>query len=251
MVKRLPISVVITSFNNKDTINDCVESAKKLTTDIIVVDNGSTDGTIKLVEMMGATLIKEIWHGYGTNKNIGNRAAINDWILSIDSDEYLSNEAINSILKLELSQNLAVVYSLKRLSYVGKKAIHFGEWSNDWTVRLFNKKYARWDDLPVHEKLLFSGKPQKIKGYIHHRTCLNFEDFIAKQNRYAELAALKYYTNGEKSTIIKTFLSPIFSFTKNYIFKLGFLDGFAGFKLSYIYSRYIYCKYNTLKKLYE
>ncbi len=81
-MNKLSVSVVIISLNADRTIQQCIESALKITDDIIVVDSGSTDNTIQIVKQLGATLIQEKWHGFSENKTIGNNAAKYDWILS-------------------------------------------------------------------------------------------------------------------------------------------------------------------------
>ncbi|MCZ2223805.1 MAG: glycosyltransferase family 2 protein, partial [Chitinophagales bacterium] len=244
---KLPISVVIISLNADRTIQKCIESALKITDDIIVVDSGSTDNTIQIVKQLGATLIQEKWHGYSENKTIGNNAAKYDWILSLDSDEALSESLINSINKVDFKKSAA--YLLKRLSFIGNKTLRYGAFANDTVIRLFNKNNSTWDNAVVHETIIHKENIPIIllKGDLYHYTSENFEIFSEKQNKYAHLMANKYFAKGKKVSIIKLYLSPIFNFLNNFFLKLGFLNGINGFKLAIIYAKYTYNRYCLLK----
>ncbi|MBX2931690.1 MAG: glycosyltransferase family 2 protein [Chitinophagaceae bacterium] len=247
---KIPASIVIISFNAARTIQQCIESALKITDDIIVVDSGSTDNTQQIVKQLGATLIQEKWHGYSENKTIGNNAAKYDWILSLDSDEVLSEELIQSVRKINF--DISAAYVLKRLNYFGNKPIHFGAFKNDWVLRIFNKNYSFWDNAVVHEIIVHNQSLPiiQLKGNLQHYTSENFNSFSEKQKKYAQLMADKYFAQGKKVTFIKCYFSPIFNFVQNYFFLGGFLDGINGFRLAIVYAKYTYHKYNFLKSKY-
>ena len=165
------VSVVIICCNAAATIQKTLASAALLTDDVVVVDSGSTDSTLALIQQSGATLLRMEWMGFGANKNKGNAAAKSDWILSLDADEELSAEAITSIKSLDYS-NRQTAYALHRLNYLGSTPVKHGEWNNDWTIRLFNRKEVSWDGTLVHEELVLpaSIKIKKLGGWLHHYT---------------------------------------------------------------------------------
>ena len=97
------LSVVIITFNEEKNIGRCLESVKGLADDIVVVDSFSTDDTAEICKKYKVNFIQKTWEGYSENKNYGNSLAKNDWILSLDADEALSAELIQSIASLKQS----------------------------------------------------------------------------------------------------------------------------------------------------
>ena len=245
-----PVSVVIICCNAAATIQKTLASAALLTDDVVVVDSGSTDGTISIIKKTGASLIRMEWMGFGANKNKGNAAAKWDWILSLDADEELSAEAIAFIKSLDYS-NPQIAYALHRLNYLGATPVKHGEWNNDWTIRLFNRKEVSWDSTPVHEELILSPsiKIKKLRGWLHHYTAKDITVYKEKLYKYAHLMAEKYHANGKKAPLYKIYLSPFFNFFKNYIFQLGLLDGATGWRLGKAHAEYTAKKYKKLKEL--
>lgn len=245
-----PLSVVIVCRNEAGIIGKTLDSLSGLTDDIIVYDNGSTDGTIDLVKQKGGKLVPGEWMGFGRTKKAAAGYARYDWILSLDADESISEELKNGLLALDLS-NDNIVYDLRFRNYLGNKALRFGEWGGDSHIRLFNRRKVQWDDAPVHEKLVIPGdiKIITLPGHVLHFTARDIEQYEEKLKNYASLNAEKYQLQGRSSSWwLRTFSAP-FSFVKNYIFRLGFLDGREGFQCARMTARYTYLKYANLRKL--
>ncbi len=219
------------------------------TDDIVMVDNGSTDETVSIADSFGCRVIKTNWQGYGPTKNIGIDAAKYDWILSLDADEIPDAELLQEISKINFT-DAEKAYDLNFKTYFGEKQIRFGEWGVDHHVRLVNRKFVRWSDDEVHEKLILPENVQveKLKGAVHHYTINSKEELKAKFIRYAELNAQRYH-GSKKASALKVWGSPAFSFLKNYIFKLGFLDGAEGFTIAKFSAHYTWLKYHRLKQL--
>lgn len=244
------LSVVIVCKNSATVIARTIESFEGLTDDIVVYDNGSTDGTQQIIAASGAKLINGNWEGFGKTKNKANGLAKYDWILSLDADEAIDRELKNALLQLSL-ENENQVYDLSFKNFVGDKYLKYGEWGKDHHIRLFNKNKVSWNDAAVHEQLMILPTLQvlKIKGYVLHYTTSNFRDYEIKMNNYAMLNAEKYLLKGKKTWVGKQWFAAGFSFLKNFIFRLGFLDGRAGYDCARITARYTYLKYANLKTL--
>jgi glycosyltransferase involved in cell wall biosynthesis len=247
----VPVSVVIICLNAANTIEKVIKAALLLTDDVIILDTGSTDGTQDKIPH-GAKLINSKWLGFGATKNEGARLAKYNWILSLDSDEVLSKDLIASIQAIDFSNNNAV-YKIKLINYFGDQPISFGQWKNNWVMRLFHKDVAKWDQALVHEKLSFDEHVQikKLKGVLHHFTTTGFEAYYKKLQAYSNLMAEKYYVNGKKSSRLKIYLAPAFNFIKNYVFQLGILDKKAGWDIAKAYALYTYMKYKKLHQLHQ
>lgn len=244
------ISVVIICKNEEDQIGRTLQSLSELTDDIVVLDNGSTDNTKNIVRNAGARLVEESWEGFGKTKNKATGFAKYDWILNLDADESIDDELKNSLLHLDL-KNDTEVFEIKFKNFLGEKYLRFGEWGGDKHIRLFNRRKVNWNEAIVHEGLIFPPdiKIKKIKGFVLHYTAKNNEEFADKMRRYGMLNAEKYAKEGKRSSWFKVYLSPAFSFLKYYFFKLGFLDGEAGFVCAKMTSYYTFIKYARLLEL--
>lgn len=244
------ISVVIICRNEAHIIGQTIAAAQKVSDDVVVVDSGSTDGTQLIVTNAGARLIETNWEGYGINKNKGVAIAKHDWILSIDADEIPDDALIKQLQTIVLNE-MAFVYNIRFRAFLGNKMIRFGEWTNDQHIRLYNRKHTGWNEAAVHEGLVFPANTKviNIKGYIHHYTSKSIEDFAAKTVNYAMLNAQKYFQQGKKASLLQCRIAPTFSFIKNYLFRLGFLDGEAGFTVAKMNAWYTWLKYVRLREL--
>jgi glycosyltransferase involved in cell wall biosynthesis len=244
------LSVVIICRNEAHIIGRTIAAAQKVTDDIVVVDSGSTDGTQQVVTGSGARLLETGWDGYGPNKNKGVLLAKHDWILSIDADELIDDTLAAQLQALELTDP-TVVYNIRFRAFLGDKMIRFGEWAGDEHIRLYNRHHVNWNDAQVHEslKLPAGTKTMRLKGYIHHYTSRDLQDFASKTMDYAMLNAMKYYQMGKRSSWLQRRISPTFSFILNYLLRLGFLDGESGYTVARMNAWYTWLKYTKLREL--
>lgn len=246
------VSLVIIAKNEAHIIGQTLQSLQGLTDDIVVVDNGSTDGTQDICRQHGAKVIETVWQGYGPTKNIGIRAAKYNWILSLDADE-----AIDATLKTAIQNysftNDNEIFNLVFKNFFCGKWLRHGEWGTDSHVRLFNRTTVQWDAAAVHEQLQFpsAAKLVTLPGYVLHYTVYDLQQYRQKMDRYARLNAQKYFEQGKKGAFVKRWLSPLFGFVANYIFKLGFLDGKEGWITAMATARYTYWKYTYLMRMWE
>ena len=242
-----PISVVIICLNAADSIEKAINSVRGLTTDIVVSDSGSTDGTLAKVEAAQVILLEVAWRGYGDNKNEAVTHARYDWILSVDADEFL-HPSFTGIIQQTVLDNPLNQYQFRRLNFLGDKPIRFGEWSKDKVIRLYNRTGTAWNNAPVHEELVSTGERRIIKSaaIICHRTAPDIATYRIKIKRYAQLMADKYFIQQRKVNLLKLYGSPVINFLQNYIFRLGFLDGKEGWQIAFAHAGYTYQKYRLL-----
>jgi len=244
------LSVVIVCKNGAKVISETIKSFAGLTDDILIYDNGSTDGTQEIVKQSKAKLVEGSWEGFGKTKNKGNELAKYNWILSLDADEGIDEELKKNLLQLDLTDVLKV-YEFRFKNFLGNTWLRFGEWGSDRHIRLFNRQKIKWDDAEVHESLIIPGGAEKIAttGYVLHKTAATIKEYEEKMKNYATLNAKKYFKQGKTTGELKIFFSAVFSFIKNYFFKLGFLDGKTGFHCARINAGYTFLKYKKLKGL--
>jgi glycosyltransferase involved in cell wall biosynthesis len=228
-----PISVVIIAKNEAESLAKSLPLLTQITDDIILIDNDSTDHTVKIARDNNCRVYQKNWDGYGANKNKGIKLARYNWILSIDADEIPDHTLLTAILTITPG-NDKTVYDINYKAYYGDKLIRFGNWGRDHHVRLFNRLQVKWTESPVHETLILPKKVniQKLEGYLHHYSVKNEAEHQQKTIHYAQLSALKYLKSGKKASWIKMYLAPTFHFVKIYLLLLGFLDGAEGFKIA-------------------
>lgn len=224
----MSLSVVIIAKDEADRITDCILAAKQVSHDILVLDSGSTDDTVAVARQAGATVHSVTWQGYGTTKNLGHSLVQHDWILSLDADEVLSAELIDSISALQLHRG--TVYLLDRIVNLDGQLIKYSGWYPDWVYRLFHKADSKWSEVAVHEKLQSpaNSKLVRLQGKLIHKSFRSVEHFLSKTDHYAQLAARQWIQDGKKPSLIKKLLGPQWKFFQTYYLYRGYKDGKIG-----------------------
>jgi glycosyltransferase involved in cell wall biosynthesis len=242
------LSIVIISNNEASNIERTLLSVLNMSSDIIIVDSGSTDDTLEICKKFPVKIYHHQWEGYAAQKNYGNSLTKNDWILSIDADEELSEELAQEIKK-EFQSPQADCYDLPfRTNFCGQW-LSYGHWNPESHIRIFKKGLVYWNTDAVHEGLVISKNIniKKLKGKVNHYTIRSLEHYRQKNDYYINLAAEKMKRANKKAGFIKLFLSPAYRFIHSYIFKLGFLDGYFGYVIARETARVAYLKYNRIK----
>lgn len=243
----LRVSATIITYNEEKKIERCISSLKGVADEIVVVDSFSTDRTAEICKAFNVKFFQRSWDNFSAAKNFGNEKATYDWILSLDADEALSVELKNSILEIK-NKNAFGNYKFNRLTnYCGKWIYHCG-WYPDTKTRLFDRSAAHWEG-KIHEKLVTSRAVHFLKGDILHYSYLTIEEHIAKQKKYAETAAEELHRNGKASNFFHLYIKPPIKFIRDYIFHLGFLDGYYGLIISKISANATYLKYARLREM--
>ena len=228
------ISVYISAYNEVEKIKQCINSVL-WADEIILADSNSSDGTSELAEKMGAKVHHIKFNGYGRLRNEAISHCNHEWILSIDADERCTIETKNEILEI-LSNPEFDIYKIPRKNYfMGKWINHSGWYPNYRQPQLFKRDSMEYDLKPVHEGYINkSGKEiGELKNHIWQIPFKNFEEVIHKANKYSSLGVEKLVDKGIKSSVSKAFFHGFWSFIKHYFFKLGILDGGAGFVIAF------------------
>ncbi len=241
------LSVVIITGNEERNIERCLASVQSVADEIIVVDSLSTDKTEEICRKFAVTFVSQKWLGYSEQKNYANSLASYDFILSIDADEVLSEELIQSILQEKNAGFPAKAYDFNRLTYFcGKPVKHCG-WNHDYRVRLWQKNLAKWKG-EIHELLSFETPipVKRLSGDMLHYSFHSIEQHIDQVNKFSTLSAQAKFKKGKKSSIFAIVLQPIWRFIRMYFFQLGFLDGFTGLIVSADSAYAVFLKYSKL-----
>lgn len=246
----MKISATIITLNEERNIERCIRSLYGVVDEIIVLDSFSIDRTEAICRSLEVRFEQRKWEGYSESKNYLNSLAKNDYILSIDADEALDGELKRSLLEVK-KQIKPTIYSVNRLTnYCGKWIKHSG-WYPDVKVRLFPAQGSHWDGAVVHEELVYPKglEVQQLKGHLEHYSYYSFEGHRERADKYSALTAQKMHGKGRKASILKPYLSALGRFVTMYFFKLGFLDGYMGYKIASISAKSNVFKYKELRRL--
>ena len=223
---RQPLSVAIITLNAAGQLADCLASVA-FADDIVVVDSGSTDGTQALARQHGARVIDQAWLGFGLQKQSAVDAALHDWVLCLDADERVS-PPLRQAIEAALCQPAHGAYRFPRCNRFLGRYLRHGEGYPDWSLRLFDRRQARWSDDAVHEKVLSDTAVGTLCGDLLHDSAESLESYLGKQNRYTSLGAEMALAAGKRSSIGRLVFSPLLRFLKFYIVRQGWRDGLPG-----------------------
>jgi glycosyltransferase involved in cell wall biosynthesis len=233
------ISAVIITKDEEKIIARCLDCLQWVD-EIIVIDSGSTDNTMKIARQYGAKVYSREWAGYARQKNFGIAKAKNGWVLSLDADEIMTDELADEI------KNIPDSGAGKAGFFIARKNIYYGRWLRfggiypDHQLRLFKKQAGKYDEVDLHECVGIKGETGTLKNPVMHYTKDSIHEHIEFVNKYTELEAKRLFEKGHIPTGYSALIKPKFYFLKHYIFKLGFLDGWQGFACHVISSMYVF-----------
>ena len=181
--------------------------------------------------------------GYASQKNFAAAACDNDWVLSIDADEALSESLEAEIWQLKKGEPRHDGYSMPRLAqYLGRWILHSG-WYPDRKVRLFNRRKAAWHGEYVHESVRVEGEAGHFDGNLLHFTCESLSEHLRSMDRYTTLAAEQLIDSKRSVGYRHLVGDPLWTFVKTYVLQRGFLDGPEGLAIAYMAAHYTFLKY--------
>jgi glycosyltransferase involved in cell wall biosynthesis len=242
MSGREPLSVVVITRDEEKNLGRCLESVA-WADEIVVVDSGSTDGTIAVARAHGAVVHSEAWRGFAAQKNLAIERARHAWILSLDADEWIDARGAEEI-RAVLASPSADAFAFERLSsFCG--AFLERTWRPDQHVRLFRKSHARFAGGHVHESVVPvpGARVARLRSPLYHLTYRSLHDYVVRLDRYTGLAARTLRESGQPFRLRRLVFSPPAAFLKSYVLKRGFLDGTRGFIVAAGSAFYAFLKY--------
>ena len=244
----MSLSIALITFNEVARLPACLASVA-FADEVLVVDNGSTDGTVELARSLGARVLQTPdWPGFGPQKNRAVDMATGDWVLSIDADEQVTPELRAQILATiaQGGPDGCVAYNIsRRSSYCGQYMRHSG-WYPDRVLRLFRRGHARFSDHAVHESLQADGPVGLLEGDLLHQSFADFESVLDKVNRYSSASAKALAARGKRGSLGKALAHGWWAFFRTYVLKRGFLDGQLGLALAISNAEGTYYRYLKL-----
>jgi glycosyltransferase involved in cell wall biosynthesis len=255
------ISVIILTLNEESNIQACLDSLS-FSDDVVLLDSGSSDKTIKIAKKFGAKVCERKFDNYAAQRNFGLSLDFKyDWILMIDADERVTSELFNEIKNaVNIPNNPNTLYRLRRKDHFMGKWIKHSSGYPTWFGRIMKKGRVEVRR-EINEEYYTDGEVGFLKEHlIHYPFNKGVEYWFERHNKYSSMEAkrllhdsitlkdFKNFFNKDpmikrkifKSLAYKMPFRPIFTFIFLYFFKLGILDGLAGFHYSLMRSIYEY-----------
>jgi glycosyltransferase involved in cell wall biosynthesis len=226
------VSVYIIAFNEAEKVRATIESVR-WADEVVLIDSHSTDATAEIAHNLGARVVQVDFKGFGDLRNQALAACTHGWIFSLDADERCTPEAAAEIRAIVADPQAQDAYWTPRRNYfMGRWIKHSGWYPNYRQPQLFRKGALRYDQKPVHEGFeLLTDKPLgHMQSAIWQFPFKNLGEVMQKANRYSTLGAEKI--KHKKLSMGSALLHGLWAFVKHYVFKRGFLDGWAGFVIA-------------------
>lgn len=234
----MKISAVVLTKNEEKNIERCLRSLD-FCDEIIVIDDYSTDNTknqiLKIAKLNIKIFEKHLNNDFAAQRNFGFSKATNVWILFIDADEVVTDELKFEIKNTKFEKE---AYYLRRRDYFWNKELKYGEVKkirNFGLVRLVKKNSGKWMG-NVHEVFHTAKNTGRLNNFINHYPHPSLKEFIIDINRYSDIRAEELFRQDVKTNVLQIIFFPFCKFIYNYFFKLGFLDGPAGFTYAFMMS---------------
>lgn len=229
----LPLSITIVTFNNERTLPRVLASIRGLASELIVLDSGSTDGTLAMLHAESAIVVHQPWLGYVRQKQAALDRCTQHWVLHLDSDESIEPALRASIEDAVTRDDPSVAgYELNRkVWYAGRFLEH--AWQPEWRLRLIRRGRARWTGDDPHDALMLLPLPgqvriERLEGDLRHDSIPTITEFLEKAARHAATGARAQHARGRRGSILSLLVSPRAEFLKQIILRRAFLDGWRG-----------------------
>lgn len=251
MKSSIKLSAVIITYNEEDNIGRCLDSVKETADEIVVVDSFSSDATADICKSRGVEFIQHPFEGHIEQKNYALSCAGNDYVLSLDADEALSDTLAASIQATKQRWR-ADGYSMnRRTRYCGRWIRHCG-WYPDRKIRLWDRRTGQWGGVNPHDHVIMEQgrRLDHLNGDLLHYSYPTIRHHVSQINRFSDIAARAAFADGRRSNFLFDIcLNPTLTFFKKYVLKLGILDGYEGFVISTSTAYGKFLKYIKLREL--
>jgi glycosyltransferase involved in cell wall biosynthesis len=227
---RQKLTVIIPSYNEEKNIEKCLKSVT-WSDEILVVDSFSTDRTLEIAKEYTQRILQHEYWNSAAQKNWAIPQAAHDWILLVDCDETVS-KALGDEIRTLLRQDPAKDgYWIFRNNYLMGKRVKYSGWGRDSVLRLFRKDLARYDEKRVHAEINIKNTGT-LEGRLEHNSVSSMTVWLNKINRYSSWKADDKHEKQLRAPFLHLLFRPPLRFIKDFIFRLGFLDGWRGFLIA-------------------
>ncbi len=238
------LTVVIVAKNEQRNITQCIAGAS-FADEVLVLDSGSTDATVRLAQEAGARVVQTDWPGYGPQVARGFALAKGEWVLSLDADERIG-DALRAEVLAAVRGGTHDGWRIPRVSEFCGRFIQHGGWRPDYTLRLGRRAKSGFTDHFLHAHMTVDGSIGELKSPLVHFSYPDLHDVLEKLDRYSTGHARDMRSRGKTGGVWKGLLHGWVAFIRTYFLRLGLLDGRHGLMLAIYNAEYTYYKYLKL-----
>lgn len=256
------ISVLILTLNEEANLPACLSSVR-WSDDVVVFDSMSTDRTCEIARAGGARVFQRAFDNYGNQREAARTEVSfkHEWVLALDADEQPDEELVSELKKIAArADRPEAAFRMRRKDHFFGRWLRFSTLYPTWFVRYFRHQRIRYEARSVHEYPIADGPVGTLKGHlIHDNLSKGLDDWWAKHKRYATFEATENLRALEQRTDLGGLLAignpvrrrralkelsfrlpfrPALRFLYMYFFRMGFLDGIAGFRYCRLMSQY-------------
>lgn len=247
------VTALIPAGNEAHNIVEAIRSVLWADEVFVVVDAAATDGTEALARSVEDPKVRVVVHPYESpslQKNWALPQASHPWVFILDADERPEPALVERLQGLLRKGPEADAYWIYRRNIYFGRVMKWGGMDHDRVVRLVRRE-CRYHEVQVHEEIDLAGrKVAEVKGaYLLHDTIRSWEHWQAKNDLYCRWGAEQALKDGKRAGIVSIVLRPLHRFVKQYLFRLGFLDGIPGALVAAVAAYCVFLKYARLWSL--
>lgn len=237
----IKLSAILITLNEEKNLPEALSSVADIADEIVVlIDSRSTDNTVRVAKSFGAKVYIRDFINMSDQKIFASKKASGEWILALDADEQIEDKLRDEI-KLAIESKVYNGYLIGRRNIIFGAEINYTRWSPDEHVWLWKKDKGKWTS-GVHAEVRVDGKIGRLKGRKVHRHYSKVKEFFEMMINYSNEEAGEYVAKQRKFSYFRLIYDPIYNFLVRYFYRLGFLDGWRGFTLSYLMAIYhLFC----------
>lgn len=234
-----PLSVFYIVKDEELRLGQSLEKALIIADEIIVVDSGSKDESVRIAESYGAKVYFKKWEGYAIQKAYAASLCKNNWLLNLDADEVLSDKVIHSIQDALGRKDLDLFGGFEmQWKYVPPIKGHPLKYiPSQYLLRLYNKDKAGFkvEVNSIEDRAYVTqGKSSKLRGVVYHKCILNFDQMEKKYSLMSSDQAKYFYDKKRKISTLRFYLEFPLKFFKYFFIKGLWRNSWYGFSLAIV-----------------
>ncbi|MDY6971107.1 MAG: glycosyltransferase family 2 protein [Thermodesulfobacteriota bacterium] len=228
--QRQELTAIIPCYNEEKNIEACLQSVK-WADEILIVDSFSMDRTLDIARKYTDRILQHEYINSAAQKNWAIPQATYEWILVLDSDE-----RVTSALRTEIQEILARGpdkdgYRINRNNHLMGRRVKYSGWGRDSVLRLFRRSMGRYQDKRVHAEVTLDNTGM-LTNRLDHDSISSMASWVQKIDRYSSWKAQDKFERGATAPVLQLLFRPPFRFFKDFILRLGILDGWRGFLIA-------------------
>jgi len=246
MSEPLPVSVLLLARDETAELTALIPSLAFAREIVVVWDPRGSRDTLESAERLGARVLAREFSGFGAQRQFALAQCREPWVLWLDADERPATGFESALRRWLPGAGEAVGATLARHTWFLDRRIRFCGWRGERVLRLFRRERARFDDAPVHERLILEGRLDALEASIEHHSYRTMDQCLIKMERYARAGAEKSWRAGRRAGALDVLLRPPLRFLRQYVLQAGVLDGAHGLLLCALASAQVLIKYGLL-----